>query len=269
MAKDKTGVEISGLRAINPATGKEIPVWVSDYVLMSYGTGAIMAVPAHDSRDWEFAKKFGLPMVEVVSGGDIAQAAYEDIAQGTLVNSDFLNGLSVPDAKKKIIDWLTEKGLGVMKVNFKLRDWVSAAQRYWGSHPWSTCPQCGAVPVPQEQLPVLLPQVDNYEPTDDGESPFSAMTDWVNVPRPRCVAPPSGKPTPCPSGRQQLVLPAYCDPATEPCRPEALNYFMPVDWYNGGMEHTTLHSTAPLHTRCSTTWALFPPRNLPSAPATA
>ena len=245
LAKDKTGVELEGLRAVNPVTGKEIPVWVSDYVLMSYGTGAIMAVPGHDSRDWEFAKKFGLPILEVVSGGDVTQAAYEDIAQGTLVNSGFLNGLPVPEAKKKIIDWLTEKGLGIVKVNFKLRDWVFSRQRYWGEPiPVVNCPHCGAVPVPQDQLPVLLPQVDNYEPTDDGESPLSAMADWVNVPCPQCGGPAKRETDTMPqwAGSSWYFL-RYCDPHNDQAfaSPEALSYFMPVDWYNGGMEHTTLH----------------------------
>ncbi|NLV58562.1 MAG: leucine--tRNA ligase [Clostridiales bacterium] len=245
LAKDKTGVEIMGLRAINPATGKEIPLWVSDYVLMSYGTGAIMAVPAHDSRDWAFASKFGLPMVEVVSGGDISQAPYDDIDEGILVNSDFLNGLTVAQAKEKMIAWLTQKGLGQVKVNFKLRDWVFSRQRYWGEPiPVINCPHCGAVPVPEDQLPVLLPQVDNYEPTDDGESPLSAMTDWVNVACPRCGTPAMRETDTMPqwAGSSWYFL-RYCDPHNPNAFASAqtLSYFMPVDWYNGGMEHTTLH----------------------------
>ncbi len=245
MAKDKTGVEISGLRAVNPATGKEIPIWVSDYVLMSYGTGAIMAVPGHDARDWEFATKFGLPVVEVVAGGDIAKEAYTDIQQGVLVNSGFLNGLPVPEAKQKIIAWLEEKGLGERKINYKLRDWVFSRQRYWGEPiPVVNCPHCGAVPVPEDQLPVLLPDVKNYEPTDDGESPLSAMTEWVNVPCPRCGMAARRETDTMPqwAGSSWYFL-RYCDPhndAAFACK-DALDYFMPVDWYNGGMEHTTLH----------------------------
>ena len=190
LAKDKTGVQIDGIRAVNPVNGKEIPIWVSDYVLMSYGTGAIMAVPAHDTRDWEFATKFGIPMVEVVSGGDITKEAYTDIVDGVLCNSDFLNGLRVADAKKKIIDWLVEKGLGERKVNYKLRDWVFSRQRYWGEPiPVVHCPHCGTVPVPESDLPVLLPDVENYEPTDSGESPLATMTDWVNTTCPKCGGP--------------------------------------------------------------------------------
>ena len=245
LAKDKTGVQIEGLRAVNPVNGKEIPIWVSDYVLMSYGTGAIMAVPAHDTRDWEFATKFGIPMVEVVAGGDITREAYTDIVDGVLCNSDFLNGLRVADAKKKIIDWLVEKGLGERKINYKLRDWVFSRQRYWGEPiPVVHCPHCGTVPVPESELPVLLPDVENYEPTDSGESPLAAMTDWVNTTCPRCGGPAKRETDTMPqwAGSSWYFL-RYCDPHDDKAfaSQEALDYFMPVDWYNGGMEHTTLH----------------------------
>ncbi|MEG2603922.1 MAG: leucine--tRNA ligase [Clostridia bacterium] len=245
LAKDKTGVCIDGLCAVNPASGKEIPIWVSDYVLMSYGTGAIMAVPAHDTRDYAFAKKFGIPMVEVVGGGDISQEAYTDIVDGVLVNSDFLNGLRVSAAKQKIIDWLVEKGIGERKVNFKLRDWVFSRQRYWGEPiPVVHCPHCGTVPVPEAELPVLLPDVKNYEPTDSGESPLSAITDWVNTTCPVCGAPAKRETDTMPqwAGSSWYFL-RYCDPQNEQAfaSQAALDYFMPVDWYNGGMEHTTLH----------------------------
>ena len=243
--KDKTGVQIDGIRAINPLTGTEIPVWVSDYVLMGYGTGAIMAVPAHDTRDYAFAKKFGIPMIEVVAGGDITNEAYTDIVDGVMVNSDFLNGLRVADAKKKIIEWLTEKGVGEKKVNFKLRDWVFSRQRYWGEPiPVVHCPHCGTVPVPEDQLPVLLPDVENYEPTDSGESPLSTMTDWVNTTCPHCGGPAKRETDTMPqwAGSSWYFL-RYCDPHNDKefASKEALDYFMPVDWYNGGMEHTTLH----------------------------
>jgi len=245
LIKDKTGVEIQGLQAINPATGKEIPIWVSDYVLMSYGTGAIMAVPAHDSRDWAFAKKFGLPMVEVVAGGDIQREAYEDISEGMLIHSGLINGLSVADAKKKMTIWLEEKGLGARKVQYKLRDWVFSRQRYWGEPiPVVECPHCGAVPVPEKELPVLLPEVERYEPTDDGESPLSAISDWVNVPCPACGAAAKRETDTMPqwAGSSWYFL-RYCDPHNDKAFAgrEALDAFMPVDWYNGGMEHTTLH----------------------------
>ena len=245
LAKDKTGVQIDGIRAVNPVNGKEIPIWVSDYVLMSYGTGAIMAVPAHDTRDWEFATKFGIPMVEVVSGGDITKEAYTDIVDGVLCNSDFLNGLRVADAKKKIIDWLVEKGLGERKVNYKLRDWVFSRQRYWGEPiPVVHCPHCGTVPVPESELPVLLPDVENYEPTDSGESPLATMTDWVNTTCPKCGGPAKRETDTMPqwAGSSWYFL-RYCDPHNDKefASQEALDYFMPVDWYNGGMEHTTLH----------------------------
>ncbi len=245
LAKDKTGVEIDGLKAVNPVTGKDIPIWVSDYVLMSYGTGAIMAVPAHDGRDWEFAHKFNIPMVEVVAGGDITQEAFSDIEEGILVNSDFLNGLKVADAKKKIIDWLIEKGLGEKKVNYKLRDWVFSRQRYWGEPiPVVHCEECGTVLVPENQLPVLLPDVENYEPTDDGESPLAAITDWVETTCPECGGKAKRETDTMPqwAGSSWYFL-RYCDPHNKGAyaSQEALDYFMPVDWYNGGMEHTTLH----------------------------
>ena len=243
--KEKTGVEISGLRAVNPVTGKEIPIWVSDYVLMSYGTGAIMAVPAHDTRDYAFAKKFGIPMVEVVAGGDITNEAYTDIVDGVMVNSGFLNGLRVPEAKKAIIDWMEKEGVGQRKINYKLRDWVFSRQRYWGEPiPVVHCPHCGTVPVPEEQLPVLLPNVENYEPTDSGESPLSTMTDWVNTTCPHCGGPAKRETDTMPqwAGSSWYFL-RYCDPHNDKAfaSKEALDYFMPVDWYNGGMEHTTLH----------------------------
>ena len=246
MAKDKTGVQIEGIRAINPVNGREIPVWVSDYVLMSYGTGAIMAVPAHDERDWAFAKKFGLPIIEVVAGGkNVQEECFPDVQTGTLVNSDFLNSLSVAEAKKKIIDFLTEKGIGERKVNFKLRDWVFSRQRYWGEPiPIIHCPKCGMVPLEEKDLPLLLPDVEHYEPTDDGQSPLSRMTDWVNVKCPRCGGDAQRETDTMPqwAGSSWYFL-RYCDPHNDKefASKEALDYWMPVDWYNGGMEHTTLH----------------------------
>ncbi len=246
MAKDKTGVEIKGIRAVNPVSGKEIPVWVSDYVLMTYGTGAIMAVPAHDERDWEFAKKFNLPIIEVVEGGrNVQEECFSDVQTGTLVNSEFLNGLSVAEAKKKIIAFLTEKGIGERKVNFKLRDWVFSRQRYWGEPiPIIHCPHCGPVPLKESELPLLLPDVEHYEPTDDGQSPLSRMTDWVNVKCPVCGADAQRETDTMPqwAGSSWYFL-RYCDPHNdrEFASKQALDYWMPVDWYNGGMEHTTLH----------------------------
>ena len=246
MAKDKTGVEIKGIRAVNPVSGKEIPVWVSDYVLMTYGTGAIMAVPAHDERDWEFAKKFNLPIIEVVAGGrNVQEECFSDVQTGTLVNSEFLNGLSVAEAKKKIIAFLTEKGIGEKKVNFKLRDWVFSRQRYWGEPiPIIHCPHCGPVPLKESELPLLLPDVEHYEPTDDGQSPLSRMTDWVNVQCPVCGADAQRETDTMPqwAGSSWYFL-RYCDPHNdrEFASKQALDYWMPVDWYNGGMEHTTLH----------------------------
>ena len=243
--KDKTGVEIKGIRAINPVTEKEIPIWVSDYVLMSYGTGAIMAVPAHDSRDWEFAKTFGLPIVEVVAGGNVQEAAYTDIDDGVMVNSGFLNGMAVKAAKSAMINWLEEKMIGQRKVNFKLRDWVFSRQRYWGEPiPIIHCPHCGTVPLKEDDLPLLLPKVDHYEPLDSGESPLAAMDDWINVPCPVCGAMAKRETDTMPqwAGSSWYFL-RYCDPhnQTELASKEALDYWMPVDWYNGGMEHTTLH----------------------------
>ncbi len=247
MNKDKTGVQLMGVMAVNPVNGKEIPVWISDYVLTSYGTGAIMAVPAHDERDWEFAKKFGLPIIEVVAGSPdgVENAAYTDVEEGTLVNSGLLNGLSVAEAKKKIIEYLEEKGIGEKKVNYKLRDWVFARQRYWGEPiPIVHCPHCGMVPLDEKDLPLLLPDVEHYEPTDDGESPLSRMTDWVNVPCPKCGKPAKRETDTMPqwAGSSWYFL-RYCDPKNHQALAgrDALDYWMPVDWYNGGMEHTTLH----------------------------
>ena len=249
LAKDKTGVEIDGLMAVNPVTGKEIPIWISDYVLMSYGTGAIMAVPAHDERDWEFAKKFNIPMVQVVAKNgeevDINEAAFTDVATGVLINSEFLNGLEVKDAKEKMIKFLEEKGIGQAKTNYKLRDWVFSRQRYWGEPiPLVNCPKCGWVPIPEDQLPLVLPQVDSYEPTDDGESPLSKMTDWVNTTCPQCGGPAKRETDTMPqwAGSSWYFL-RYMDPHNDKAlaSKEALDYWSPVDWYNGGMEHTTLH----------------------------
>ncbi len=245
LAKNKTGVEIDGIRAINPVTGKEVPIWVSDYVLMSYGTGAIMAVPAHDTRDYEFAKKFGIPMVEVVGGGDIEKEAFTDTYDGVLINSDFLNGMRVAEAKQAITKWLMDQGVGEKKVNFKLRDWVFSRQRYWGEPiPMIHCEHCGTVPVPQDQLPILLPDVENYEPTDNGESPLASITDWVSTPCPVCGKPAKRETDTMPqwAGSSWYFL-RYVDPHNTEAfaSQKALDYFLPVDWYNGGMEHTTLH----------------------------
>ena len=247
IAKDKTGVMLDGLTAVNPVNGKEIPVWISDYVLMTYGTGAIMAVPAHDERDWEFAKKFNMPIIEVVAGSpvDVNEAVFTDVATGTLVNSEFLNGLSVADAKKKIIEFLTEKGIGHEKTNYKLRDWVFSRQRYWGEpSPIVKCEKCGYVPLPESELPLELPDVESYMPTDNGESPLAHMTDWVNTTCPCCGGPAKRETDTMPqwAGSSWYFL-RYTDPTNENAlaSPEALKYWMPVDWYNGGMEHTTLH----------------------------
>ena len=246
LAKDKTGVKISGVTAINPVNGKEVPIFIADYVLISYGTGAIMAVPAHDTRDWEFAKKFGLPIIEVVAGGEDVQAApYTECATGKLVNSGFLDGMSVEDAKKAIQEWLTERDLGERKTNYKLRDWVFSRQRYWGEPiPIVHCDKCGYVPVPESELPLVLPNVDSYEPTDNGESPLAKMTDWVNTTCPHCGGPAHRETDTMPqwAGSSWYFL-RYCDPHNdkELASPEALKYWTPVDWYNGGMEHTTLH----------------------------
>ena len=238
LAKDKTGVCIDGLTAINPVNGKEIPIYVSDYVLMSYGTGAIMAVPAHDDRDWEFAKKFGLPFIQVVAKDgeevDINEAAFTDVATGVLINSDFLNGLEVKDAKEKMIKFLEEKGIGQAKTNYKLRDWVFSRQRYWGE----------PIPIDESQLPLLIPEVDSYMPTDNGESPLAAMTDWVNTTCPCCGGPAKRETDTMPqwAGSSWYFL-RYTDPHNTEAlaSKEALKYWLPVDWYNGGMEHTTLH----------------------------
>ncbi|HEY5562310.1 MAG TPA: leucine--tRNA ligase [Clostridiaceae bacterium] len=245
LVKDKTGVEIKGIKAINPVNGKEIPIWVSDYVLITYGTGAIMAVPAHDTRDYEFAKKFNLPIVEVVSGGNIENEAYTDISDGVLINSDLLNGLKVAEAKVAINNFLTEKGVGKKKINYKLRDWVFSRQRYWGEPiPLIHCEKCGWVPLKEEDLPLLLPEVESYEPTDNGESPLSKMTDWVNVECPTCKGPAKRETDTMPqwAGSSWYFL-RYIDPhnSKEFASKENLAYWLPVDWYNGGMEHTTLH----------------------------
>ncbi len=245
LAKEKTGVKLAGVAAINPVNGKEIPIFISDYVLISYGTGAIMAVPGHDTRDWEFAKKFDLPIIEVVAGGHVQEEAYTDCATGTLVNSGFLNGKSVEEAKKAIQEWLTERGLGEKKVNYKLRDWVFSRQRYWGEPiPIVHCEKCGFVPLPESELPLVLPNVESYEPTDTGESPLAKMTDWVNTVCPCCGAPAVRETDTMPqwAGSSWYFL-RYCDPHNEKefASKEALEYWCPVDWYNGGMEHTTLH----------------------------
>ncbi len=245
MQKDKTGVRLDGVSAVNPVTGGEIPIYISDYVLMSYGTGAIMAVPGHDSRDWEFAKKFNLPIIEVVAGGDIEREAYTSTDSGKMVNSGFLTGLEVDDAKVKITEWLESQGLGRPKVNFKLRDWVFSRQRYWGEPiPIVICPECGYVPLSEAELPLVLPEVESYEPTDTGESPLAAMRDWVKTKCPKCG---------CDAERETDTMPQwagsswyflrYADPDcnTALASKEALDYWTPVDWYNGGMEHTTLH----------------------------
>ena len=246
LAKEKTGVQIDGIRAVNPVNGKEIPIWVSDYVLMSYGTGAIMAVPAHDTRDWEFAKKFNMPIIEVVAGGaNVQEEAFTDVATGKMVNSGFLDGLEVADAKKKIIEWLEEKKLGTGKTNYKLRDWVFSRQRYWGEPiPIVHCDKCGYVALPESELPLELPDVESYMPTDNGESPLAAMTDWVNTTCPCCGGPAKRETDTMPqwAGSSWYFL-RYTDPHNTEAlaSPEALNYWLPVDWYNGGMEHTTLH----------------------------
>ena len=246
LVKEKTGVKLEGVKGINPVNGKEIPIFISDYVLVSYGTGAIMAVPAHDDRDWEFAKKFGCDIIEVVQGGDIEKEAFtlkDDT--GIMVNSDFLNGLTVKDAIPVMKKWLTEKGIGHEKVNYKLRDWVFSRQRYWGEPiPLVKCPKCGWVPLPEDQLPLLLPEVDSYEPTDNGESPLAPMTDWVNTTCPHCGGPAQRETDTMPqwAGSSWYFL-RYMDPHNDKAlaSPEALQYWGQVDWYNGGMEHTTLH----------------------------
>ena len=243
--KDKTGVCLDGVKGVNPVNGTEVPIFISDYVLSTYGTGAIMAVPAHDERDWEFAKKFGLPIIEVVKGGDVQAAAFTDCATGIMVNSGMLDGLTVEEAKERIIAWLSENGKGQPKVNYKLRDWVFSRQRYWGEPiPMVWCDKCGWQPLPEDQLPLLLPDVESYEPTDDGESPLSKITDWVNTTCPCCGGPGKRETDTMPqwAGSSWYFM-RYCDPHNDKAlaSKEALDYWMPVDWYNGGMEHTTLH----------------------------
>ena len=246
LAKEKTGVKIEGLTAVNPVNDKEIPIFISDYVLMSYGTGAIMAVPAHDERDWDFAKKFDLPIIEVVAGGkNVQEEVYTDVATGTLVNSGFLDGLNVDEAKKKMIAFLEEKGIGSAKTNYKLRDWVFSRQRYWGEPiPIVHCDKCGYVPIDESELPLELPDVESYMPTDNGESPLALMTDWVNTTCPCCGGPAKRETDTMPqwAGSSWYFL-RYTDPTNTEAlaSKEALQYWMPVDWYNGGMEHTTLH----------------------------
>ena len=245
VAKEKTGVRIDGVNAINPVNNKEIPIFISDYVLVSYGTGAIMAVPAHDNRDWEFAKKFDLPIIEVVKGGNVQEEAYTDCAKGIMVNSGMLDGLTVDEAKKKIIDWLTSEGKGHSKVNYKLRDWVFSRQRYWGEPiPMVYCEKCGYVPIDEKDLPLRLPMVESYEPTDNGESPLAKMTDWINTTCPCCGGKAKRETDTMPqwAGSSWYYL-RYMDPHNKNAiaSKEALNYWSPVDWYNGGMEHTTLH----------------------------
>ncbi len=244
--KDKTGVELIGVKAINPVNGKEIPIFISDYVLISYGTGAIMAVPAHDDRDWEFAKAFNLPIVEVVKGGeDVEKAPFTDCATGVIVNSDIINGLSVEEAKEKICDYLESKGIAERKINYKLRDWVFSRQRYWGEPiPIVHCDKCGFVPLPESELPLLLPEVDSYEPTDNGESPLAKIDSFVNTTCPKCGGHAKRETDTMPqwAGSSWYFL-RYCDPHNDKAlaSKEALDYWMGVDWYNGGMEHTTLH----------------------------
>ena len=245
IAKEKTGVRLEGITAINPVNGKQIPVWVSDYVLMSYGTGAIMAVPGHDARDWEFARKFNLPIIEVVAGGDVDKEAFEDIETGTMINSEFLNGLDVKAAKEKISGWLESRGLGTRKVNYKLRDWVFSRQRYWGEPiPIIHCDKCGYVPVPEDQLPVRLPDVEDYMTTDTGESPLANIREWVDTKCPKCGGPGKRETDTMPqwAGSSWYFL-RYTDPHNDSAfaGKEALSYWTPVNWYNGGMEHTTLH----------------------------
>ena len=245
VAKDKTGVMLDGVRAINPVNNTEIPIFISDYVLVSYGTGAIMAVPAHDTRDWEFAKKFDLPIIEVVKGGNVEEEAFTDCATGIMVNSGMLDGLSVDDAKVKIIDWLTSEGKGHAKVNYKLRDWVFSRQRYWGEPiPIVHCDKCGYVPIDESELPLKLPMVDSYEPTDNGESPLAKMTDWITTTCPKCGGKAHRETDTMPqwAGSSWYYL-RYMDPHNNEAlaSKEALDYWSPVDWYNGGMEHTTLH----------------------------
>ena len=245
LAKEKTGVMLEGVRAVNPVNGKQIPIFLSDYVLISYGTGAIMAVPAHDERDWEFAKKFGCPIVEVVKGGNVEEAAFTDCATGVMVNSGFLDGMSVEEAKKAIIAYLEEKGLGTPKTNFKLRDWVFSRQRYWGEPiPMVYCEKCGWQPLSEEELPLRLPEISDFEPGEGGESPLARLTDWVNTTCPCCGGPAKRETDTMPqwAGSSWYFL-RYMDPNNSEAlvSPEAAKYWGPIDWYNGGMEHTTLH----------------------------
>ncbi len=245
LAKDKTGVRLEGVNAINPVTGDEIPIFISDYVLSTYGTGAIMAVPGHDTRDWEFAKQFNLPIIEVVKGGDVEKEAFTDCEAGVLVNSGFLNGMTVEEAKKKITEWLIMKGLGHEKVNYKLRDWVFSRQRYWGEPiPLVWCDKCGWVPLPESELPLRLPDVKSYETTDNGESPLAHMDDWVNTTCPHCGGPAKRETDTMPqwAGSSWYYL-RYMDPRNGDSLvgKDAIQYWNQVDWYNGGMEHTTLH----------------------------
>ncbi|MBQ0084180.1 MAG: leucine--tRNA ligase [Clostridiales bacterium] len=245
LAKDKTGVKLCGVAAINPVNDTEIPIFISDYVLISYGTGCVMGVPGHDQRDWDFADKFGLPIIEVVKGGNVKECAYTDCETGEMVNSGFLNGMSVDEAKKAIAEWLIERNLGEKTVNYTLRDWVFSRQRYWGEPiPMVLCEKCGYVPLPESELPLLLPNVDSYEPTDNGESPLAKMTDWVNTTCPKCGGKAQRETDTMPqwAGSSWYFL-RYCDPDNKEgfASKEALKYWLPVDWYNGGMEHTTLH----------------------------
>ena len=246
MAKEKTGVRLDGVEAINPVNGKNIPIFISDYVLATYGTGAIMAVPAHDTRDWEFAKKFGLPIIEVVAGGkDVQSEAFTDVATGKMINSGFLDGLDVAAAKEEIAKWLEEKGIGKKKTNFKLRDWVFSRQRYWGEPvPLVHCDKCGWVPIPEEELPLTLPDIKNFEPTENGESPLANATEWLNTTCPHCGGKATRETDTMPNwaGSSWYFL-RYCDPncVTGIADKAAMDYWMPVDWYNGGMEHVTLH----------------------------
>ena len=245
LVKDKTGVPLEGVMAVNPVNGKQIPIWVSDYVLMSYGTGAIMAVPGHDTRDWEFARTFGLPIIEVVAGGDVEKEAFTDCATGKMVNSGFLTGMEVEDAIEAMKDYLEKEHIGHRKVNYKLRDWVFSRQRYWGEPiPLVHCDKCGWVPLPYDQLPLTLPEIENYEPSDDGSSALARATDWIHTTCPKCGGPAERETDTMPNwaGSSWYFI-RYCDPHNdkELASKEALEYWMPVDWYNGGMEHTTLH----------------------------
>jgi len=246
LAKDKTGVQLKGISAINPVNGKEIPIWISDYVLVTYGTGAIMAVPAHDTRDWDFAKKFNMPIIEVVAGGNDVQAeAYVDVEQGTMINSGFLNGMQVTDAINAMINFLEEKEIGTKRVNYKLRDWVFSRQRYWGEPiPLVYCEKCGWVTIPESELPLVLPETEDFEPGESGESPLAKMTDWVNTSCPKCGGEAQRETDTMPqwAGSSWYFL-RYIDPNNTDflAGMDELKYWLPIDWYNGGMEHTTLH----------------------------